>query len=443
MNNSVHAKIGFWTLTMLVTGNLVGSGAFMLPASLSQLGSISIVGWVVTAFAAIVLSFMFATLSKFSDKSGGPQAFIQKAYGNTAGFIAAWGYWVLSWISNAGLVIGAVGYFSPLVGGFSTFQTYIVEISLIVFLSFVNLTGIKNAGRFEVLLTLCKVVPLILLPIFAFSFIKIEHFTPINNTSQSFLGALNSASFMALWCFVGLETATVPSGDVENPRQNIPKALIFGTVLAALIYILGTVSIMGVIPKEVLVHSKAPYADLAGVLFGGSWSISISLLASIACIGALNGWIMIVSRISSNAAEDGLFPKFFATLNKSGAPKWGTIISTFLTIIFMGFSLSDNLLDQFNIILDLSVMLILVIYVGCAFSYRKLLLENKQFGNRQKSLFYFSLLFCLWALSSLSFKMTFTIMAILVAGLPMYYWTKKQERTNGNSIIDNLTVCSI
>lgn len=441
MNNFVHSKIGFWTLTMLVTGNLVGSGAFMLPASLSQLGSISILGWIVTAFAAIVLSFMFATLSKYSDKSGGPQVFIQKAYGETIGFVSAWGYWILSWVSNAGLVVGAVGYFSPLIGGLSTFDTYIVEIVLIVLLSIVNLTGIKNAGRFEVLLTLCKVVPLILLPILAFSYINVQHFSPVNSTSQSFFGALNSASFMALWCFVGLETATVPSGDVVNPRKNIPRALIAGTALAAIIYILGTVSIMGVIPKNVLALSKAPYADLAGVLFGGSWSMSVSLLASVACIGALNGWIMIVSRISACAAAEGLFPRIFAIINKNGSPTWGTIISTLLTIIFMGFSLSDNLIDQFNIILDLTVMLILVIYMACTFSYRKILLDHKQFGIRQKMLFYFCVLFCLWALSSLSLKMALVIIGILCVGLPMYWWTRRQNKNKGLNVNGNSMVC--
>lgn len=423
---------------MLVTGNLVGSGAFMLPASLSQLGSISILGWIVTAFAAIVLSFMFATLSKFSDKSGGPQVFIQKAYGDKMGFISAWGYWILSWISNAGLVVGAVGYFSPLIGGLSTFDTYMFEIALIVLLSIVNLTGIKNAGRFEIVLTLCKVIPLILLPLLAFSFVNVNHFTPLNNTSQSFFGALNSASFMALWCFVGLETATVPSGDVVNPHKNIPRALIAGTTLAAIIYILGTVSIMGVIPKEVLAFSKAPYADLAGVLFGGSWSMSVSLLASLACIGALNGWIMIVSRISACAADDGLFPKLFASINKNGSPTWGTIISTILTIVFMGFSLSDNLIYQFNIILDLTVMLILVIYIGCVFSYRKILIENEQFGVRQKVLFYFCVLFCAWALSSLSLKMALVIVGILCAGMPMFWWTKRKNKVsnvNANTMI--------
>src|SRR5689334_22173772 len=111
-----NQKIGFLPLASLVTGNLVGSGVFLLPSTLAKFGSISILAWIITALGAIILALIFAELGHKIPKNGGPYAFVSAAFGKNFGFFVAWGYWILSWISNAALVASAAGYFSIIVG---------------------------------------------------------------------------------------------------------------------------------------------------------------------------------------------------------------------------------------------------------------------------------------------------------------------------------------
>jgi APA family basic amino acid/polyamine antiporter len=416
-----HNKMGLLTLTTLVTGNLVGSGAFMLPAALAAFGSLCLVGWFATSVGAIILSLIFAGLSARSARTGGPHTYVEDSFGRSAGFFTAWGYWVLSWISNAGLVVGAIGYASPLFGGLDMTTIFICEIGLIIFISAVNLLGVQLAGRFEIILTFCKVIPLIGLPLVGLFYMDGGHFLPFNATNDSAYAAVNATALITLWCFLGLETGTVPGSEVVNPKKNIPRAILLGTSLAAFIYIIGIVAIMGVVPPAELHASKAPYADLAAHLFGGSWAIPVSILASIACIGGLNGWTMIVSRIAHGAAIDGLFPKFFKRVTKQGAPLWGTVISSVCTIPFMALTLSENLLDQFNYILNVSVTIALLIYLACIASYFQTLQKRRQFKPHHALLGASGLLFSLWALTDVKLDMFLCSVAIVATGVPIWW----------------------
>lgn len=423
-------KLGFWTLTMLVVGNLVGSGAFLMPATLAVFGSLCLCGWAITSIGAIILSLIFSKLSTISPRTGGPHTYVEDAFGKTAGYFTAWSYWVLSWISNAGLVVGAIGYASPLLGVMEPHTIFIAQIVLLAFLSIINLAGMHFAGRFEMILTLCKVIPLIALPLIGIFYIEPSHFIPFNGTTDSVYTALNATAYATLWCFVGLETGTVPGSDVENPKKNIPRSILAGTLIATFIYILGTIAIMGVVPKDQLIGSKAPYAELAGHLFGGSWSISVALLASIACAGALNGWIMVVSRISQGAAEDGLFPAFFSRTTKKGAPLWGTLVSFVCTGLFMALSLSGNLLEQFKFILDFSVCLVLVIYLVCVAAYFVML---RTLTHHHTCWYHYGLggagvLFCIWTLTQAPLDMMAASFLIILLGLPMWFFTHKRRK---------------
>lgn len=424
---SSKKTIGFGTLTTLVTGNLIGAGSFMLPATIAAFGSVCICGWVTTTIGAIILSLIFANLSTNSEQTGGPHVYVAEAFGKTGGFFTAWCYWVLSWVSNAGLAVGAIGYISPLFGGFDTTTIFLSEATLLIFLSMINLTGIHFAGRFEVILTLCKVIPLIILPCIAIFYINTDNFIPFNATSDSTYSAINATAYLTIWCFIGLETGTVPGSEVENPQKTIPFAILAGTCLAAVIYILGTVAIMGVVPKQTLLDSKAPYADLASALFGGSWAIPIGILASIACIGALNGWIMVVSRIAQNAAETNLFPAFLKKTNAANAPLWGTVVSTLCTIPIMALSLSDNLIHQFNFIMDFSVCLVLLIYFACVISF---IITNKKKNSlslMNKILGLCGVLFCIWTFTQAAGIMLLACTGIILLGCPVWVWVKSNN----------------
>jgi len=258
-----NQKIGFWPLTSLVTGNLVGSGVLLLPATLAKFGSIGILAWGITVLGAMILALIFAELSHKITKGGGPYAFVSSAFGKNFGYIIAWGYWTFSWLSNAALIATAASYFSILFGGLDKAAILALEIGMLAMITAFNMFGIKTTGRAELLITVIKVIPLIIIPIVGMFIIDMSNFPALNLTDQPLHLALNSVAFITIWAFVGLESGTVPSGEVEHPRKTIALATITGTLIAALIYVLGTIVAFGAIPNEQLASSNAPYAEAA------------------------------------------------------------------------------------------------------------------------------------------------------------------------------------
>ena len=419
--------MGLWTLVTLVTGNLVGSGVFMLPATLAAFGALCIGGWIVTSIGAVLLSFVFAGLSSRRPKIGGPHTYVEEAFGKTAGFYVAWGYWVLSWVSNAALVVGAIGYTSSIVGGLSPLVTFALEAGLIAIIAAVNLYGLQVAGRFEFIITVLKLIPLVVVPIIALFYINVDNFVPFNGSALSDFSAINATALLALWAFIGLETGTVPGTDVENPQKNIPRAILIGTLIAAFVYIIGTVAIMGVVPRAELLQSKAPYADLAALLFGGYWGVPVAIVAAICCIGALNGWTMVVGRIALGAANDGLFPAIFKGTTKRGAPLWGIIISSLCSIPFVALSMSESLLQQFNFIIEFSLTLVLVIYLACIAAYFMILKRDRKLDAKTLLIAGLSLVFSLWTLWGASHVMLMWSFIILASGIPVWFWQNRKK----------------
>ncbi len=427
-------KIGLWPLTSLVTGNLVGSGVYLLPATLAIYGTISIFGWIAASLGAILLSLVFADLSSQETKTGGPYLYAREAFGDTVGYYICWGYWFLTWISNPALAIGAVGYISVISGGLSSLTHFILEVCIVISLTIFNLLGLKVTGRAELFITILKVIPLLLLPIIGLCFIDISTFSHhINVSDKSFGAALNAATLAALWCFVGLETGTVPAGQVHQASRTVPQATILGTIIAAIIYVLGAVVIMGVVSPADLLQSKAPYADAAQRIFGGAWGMPVALAAVISCLGTLNGFLIIVGRIPYGAAEDGLFPKFFTQTTRHGTPYWGVLISSLCSIPILLLSLHNTLMEQFNFVIEIAVTLILIVYSVCVLAYLKLLFRDGRNTFPKIALGLGALLFTGWAIWAANFKMVCFSLVILLLGIPMRLWmTRSRASLNQN-----------
>jgi APA family basic amino acid/polyamine antiporter len=424
-------KIGLWPLTSLVTGNLVGSGAYLLPATLAIYGTVSIFGWIAASLGAILLSLVFASLSSDQTKTGGPYLYAREAFGDTVGYYVCWGYWVLTWISNPALAIGAVGYISALAGGLSPMTHFGLEVFIVVGLTMFNLTGLKITGRTELVITALKVIPLLALPLIGLYYIDfstiIQH---VNVSDKSFGMALNSATLAAMWAFVGLETGTIPAGQVYNASRTVPRATVLGTVIAGLVYILGAIVVMGVVSPQDLLASKAPYADAAERIFGGTWGAPVTFAAIISCLGTLNGFLIIVGRIPYGAAQDGLFPKFFTRTTSHGTPYWGVLISSLCSIPLLLLSLQSTLMEQFNFVIELATLLILVVYTVSILSYFKLMIRDGKVTVLKVALGIGALSFAGWALWAASLKMVALSMVIFILGIPMRLWMTRSKSRN-------------
>jgi amino acid transporter len=231
----------------------------------------------------------------------------------------------------------------------------------------INIRGVKEAGLFQSITTYTKLVPFAAISVFGLFWVDWSTFSVINPSGQPFLSALAATAPLTMFAFLGIESATVPAGDVKDPTRTIPLATILGTLGAATIYILGTVAVMGIIPLETLAESSAPFADAASAIWGewAGWVIAVA--AIISSLGALNGWTLLLGQVPMAAARDGAMPRVFAQLSSRGVPARGLVISVGLAtvLILIEISGSDAMVAFYNVIVQLATDAAMIPYVFC------------------------------------------------------------------------------
>jgi APA family basic amino acid/polyamine antiporter len=429
-------KIGLITATSLVIGNMIGAGIFLVPATLANFGSISILGWAFTAAGALVLAKIFSNMSKiFVNKSGGPYAYSKAGFGDFIGFLVAWGYWISIWVSNAALciaIIAGLSVFFPVLET-SAVLAVIISLSIIWLLTWINNRGVKSSGRIQVITTVLKLLPLVFVILVGVFFFDINNFPDFNLTGDSNWVALSSAAAITLYAFLGIESASIPAENIDNPEKTIPRATMLGTIITTCVYILGTVVLFGMLPIDVLKDSSSPFAE-AGKIIGGDYAgYFVAAGAVIAAFGCLNGWILMSGQLPMATAQDNMFPRIFKRENKNGVPYLGVIIGSTLTSVLLLLNLSDSLIDQFKFILDLTVLSVLVPYLFVAAAYIIVIIEKKlHFNNFLKTFLLGSLGFAysIWAIFGTPSDIVYYGFLLLLAGVPFYVmmqWNKRQK----------------
>jgi APA family basic amino acid/polyamine antiporter len=428
--NSKPQKIGLITATSLVVGNMIGVGIFVLPAVLSNYGSVSLVGWLLTAAGALILAKIFSNLSKIVvSKSGGPYVYSKTGFGEFTGFLVAWGYWISCWISNGAIaiaIIGAASFFVPELAANSALSASLALI-LIWFFTWINSLGIKESGRVQLITTILKILPLIFIIVFGVFFFDVNNLPKFNLTGESDFSAISAVATLTLYAFLGIECATIPAGNIKNPEKTIPKATMFGTIIVTILYILGTLILFGILPIEVLQKSPAPFAEAAKIMGGeyGGYFVAVGVIIS--GLGVLNGWILITGQISLATAKDNLFPEFFKRENKKGAPVTGFVIGAVLSSLVMLLNYTEGLVDQFKFIVQLTVLVALIPYLFSSAAYALIIIEKKLHPKSWIKTFVLSALgFCysLWAIYGSGSDTVYHGFLLLLIGIPVYIFMK-------------------
>jgi arginine:agmatine antiporter len=218
-------KIGVVGATFLVAGNMMGSGVFLLPSSLAKIGTASIWGWLITTAGALLLAFVFAKLGKLAPKAGGPYAYARDWFGPYMGFQTNTIYWFANWIGNVAIPIAAVGYFSYFFPILSEPLVRCIAVLVLVWaLSFANVIGPAFVSRVQTVTTSFALVPILGIAIFGWFFFDADIFKGAYNVSgESNFGAISSAAALTLWAFIGVESASVTAGVVENRKERGPR----------------------------------------------------------------------------------------------------------------------------------------------------------------------------------------------------------------------------
>lgn len=434
---STPKKIGLWTSTSLVVGNMIGAGVFLMPSALASFGSISLLGWVFSAVGAIVLAKIFANLSKLLPASdGGPYAFSKAGLGDFAGFLVGWGYLISVWTTNAAItvsLVSALSTFFPILGQDTTIAL-LVGLGFLWLLTWINTLGVFASGRVQLITTLLKIAPLVLVAIGGVFFFNIQNMLPFNMSGTSTWQAITATTTLTFFAFLGVECATIPSSSIENPSQNISKATMIGVWVAAGIYLFSTAAIMGMIPANELKYSITPFADAAEKIYGQGAKYWISAGAAIAAFGALNGFILVQGQMPYAMAKDNLFPSFFSKVNRKGVPANGLVVSSVLITILMVMNNSKNLASQFKLLILLSTFFTLLPYLFTTVSY--LIVRAKQVKTLQKSKTISAILvtvlafaFSMWMLVGAGQEIVYWGFIMLMLGVPFYvYMVYKKNR---------------
>jgi len=323
--------------TALVVGSIIGVGIFNLPTSLGVYGPISLVAMGLTTVGAVALALLFAALSRRLPADGGPYAYSRVAFGNGLGFANAWSYWITAWAGNAAIAVGWVLYVEEFVNtGHNKLASVLLVLVGLWLPAAINLSGLRNMGGVQVVTTVLKFVALAFMGIVGLFYIHGANYTPWNISGEGALAAIGGGMAIALFSYLGVETAAVAAAKVDDPERNIPRSTVLGTLATAVVYMLALVAVFGILPSTVLADSTAPFSDAANAIFGGVWAGKImALVVIISGFGALNGWTMICAEMPLAAAKDGLFPQRFERLSGRGIPAFGIIASTALASIAM------------------------------------------------------------------------------------------------------------
>lgn len=447
MNNQqqpAHRSLGLWMLTALVAGNMIGSGIFLLPASLASFGTISLFSWVFTSVGALLIALVFAKLSSIFPRTGGPYAYCREAYGNFVGFQMAYNYWIALWVGNAAIAVALAGYLAVFVPALqhSRVLSFFVSAGAVWLMTLINVVGVRQAGIFQLITTVLKLLPLLLIASLGLLFIEPHNLTTsFNITGKSNFSAITGAATLTLWAFVGLESATVPAGSVTNPQRTIPRATIYGTLLAAAVYILSSLAVMGVIPVAQLQHSTAPYADAARIMFGPMGSLLVALGAVISCLGALNGWILLQGQVPLAAARDGLFPKVFSRLSKGQSPIFGLVFTSILVTILLLLTLEESLVKQFTFIILLATLSTLIPYFFTTIAELLIFIRDRENFNGKRLagssvIAILAAIYSFWTIIGSGEDTVFYGMLLFFTSVPVYAWMKyTTQRTIANEDI--------
>lgn len=410
----------------LVVGNSIGSGVFLLPASLAPFGLNSVVAWGFTASGAILLAIVFSRLSHAFPAAGGPYAYVRLAFGPLTAFIVSWGYWISIWVGNAAIATGAVSYLSPLMPWIADVPGASAAVTLFFLwlLTFVNWYGIQASGWVQSVTTILKLLPLLAVGCLALRL----HATDFSATGgiPISLDGITAAATLTLWALLGLESATIPADKVDNPSRTIPFATLLGTVITALVCAVACTTVLLLVPPDTLAKSNAPFVDLAAQVWGTGAGKLLAVFAAISGLGALNGWILLQGELPSAMAKRGEFPAIFARESPRRTPGFALGFGSILVTLLILANYQKSMVKVFTFMILLSTTACLVLYAVCSLALLWLQWKGQLTQARAGSVplavvGILATAYSLWAIVGAGAEAVVWGAALLALGLPLYF----------------------
>jgi len=371
-------KMSVTQLTIVTAVNMMGSGIIMLPTNLAQVGTMSILSWVITTIGAVLLAYTFARAGLYSSKGGGMGGYAEYSFGKAGAFLTNYTYGLSLVIANAAIAISAVGYTAVLFDThISPLATALWTIAVLWIATILNFGGASITGKISSFTVWGVILPVVFISTVGWFYFSGNSFVSSWNPHHyNFFEGMSKSISITLWAFLGLESAAANSDAVDNPKKNVPIAVMGGTIGAAIMYIISTNVVLGISPIKELAKSSAPFGLAFSEMFNPTIGKIVIALMIISCFGSLIGWQFTIAEVFRTSAVEKYFPKVFAKTIGNGTPLIGMIIITILQTLISLMTISPSLSKQFTILVNLAVVTNAVPYVLTAASIKTMQLES-------------------------------------------------------------------
>jgi APA family basic amino acid/polyamine antiporter len=443
-NKEKAHTLGLTSATGLVIGSIVGTGVFTMPAVLAGAGTMGIAVLAVIAVGAMLLAVMFGQLSKrVPNSDGGLYAYSRHEFGDFAGYLVGWCYWIQAWAGNAAIVSSWVFYVDALFGfnHISGMENWGIAMFGLWIPAIINLAGVRQMAWVQNITVVLKFIPLAFVGLIGWFFVQGSNFGPFNASGGSLYSGIGIAAGVALFSFIGVEAAAVTAKRVKNPRINVSRASIIGTAASALLYVLVTAVVMGLVSHKGLVNNGSPFVNATDAIFPHvSWAgKAIAGLAVMSGLGALNGWTLIVTETSRAIANDGLFPRPFAWVDKKDTAWFGIVIGTVLPSLLMLWRYTTSSgLTIFTYLVDLTVVTVAIPYFMSAIAQLTYLVSRRRKVQgwalaRDLSVAGASVLFSLWVTFASGYQVVYQALIVILGGLVLYAFLNARRQNHGET----------
>jgi arginine:agmatine antiporter len=410
---------------MFVTGNMVGSGLFLLPATLGGIGGISVFTWGLATFGALVIAGVFARLGVLAPWAGGPYAYARATMGRYFGFQTNYIYWISCWVGNVGIALAVTGYLADLVPALKPPLISAATTSVVIWIMVgANIVGPRIVGAIEAVAMLIGLAPILAIGIFGWFYFDPQVFWDSWNVSgrPAYL-AVPESMILVFWAFTGLESAAVAVEVVENPKRNLPLAALGGVALAAVIYVVSCTVLMGIVPAKELADSSAPFALVARQIFGPAVATVLIFTTMTKAAGTHGGWTLVSAATAKAASEDGAFPAIFGRVDRRGIPVSSLIAHGFLMTVAAFLTTSPTIGQQFSKLIDMSVVYSLTSYVYSSFALWRLRPAGSG-AVRDRIMAATAAVFSIWVIVASDATLLMIAVAIAATSVPLYPFFK-------------------
>lgn len=359
------SKMSVLQLTILTAINMMGSGIIMLPTNLAQVGTMSILSWIVTAGGSMALAYAFAQCGMYSRNSAGMGGYAEYSFGKSGSFLANYTYGISLLIANTAIAISAVGYASVFMGvKLSPLSVGLWTIGVLWLATVLNFNGARITGRISTFTIWGVIGPVLVLSVIGWFWFSGNLYAASWNPNHiAFFPAVSKSISITLWAFLGLESASVNMDKVENPKKNVPIACLAATISVGIIYILSTNVMAGIVPNAQFLNTNAPFGLVFASMFNSTVGKIVIGMMVISCFGSLLGWQFTIAEVFRSSAIEKYFPKIFSKVTKTGTPIIGMVIITVIQTLLSLMTISPTLSKQFNVLVNLAVVTNIIPYL--------------------------------------------------------------------------------